>query len=64
MRSSTIWTPVADAKNLVYYYQTQHNRKIRLIDLKRIDLSPTAAGIRRFPLDKKKSQEIEDVTPD
>jgi choloylglycine hydrolase len=58
MRSATIWSSVADAKNLVYYYHTQHNRKIRFIDLKRIDFSPTPAGIQRFPLDKKKSQEL------
>jgi len=63
MRSSTIWTSVADTKNLVYYYHTQHNRKVRMVDLKRIDFSPNAAGIRRFPMDKQKSQEIEDVTP-
>ena len=63
MRSSTIWTSVADTRNLVYYYHTQHNRKLRMVDLKRIDFSPSASGFQRFPLDKKKSQDIEDVTP-
>ena len=63
MRSSTIWTSVADTKNLVYYYHTQHNRKLRMVDLKKIDFSPHAAGFLRFALEKRKSQEIEDVTP-
>jgi choloylglycine hydrolase len=63
MRSSTIWTTAADTKNLKLYYHTQHNRKVRMVDLKKIDFSPNKAGIKRFPLDKEKSQDIEDVTP-
>jgi choloylglycine hydrolase len=63
MRSSTIWTSSADTKNLKYYYHTQHNRKVRMVDLKKIDFSPNKEGIKRFPLDKQKSQDIEDVTP-
>jgi len=62
MRSSTIWTSVADTQNLKYYYHTQHNRKVRMIDLKRIDFSPKQK-IRRLELDKVKKQEVEDVTP-
>ena len=62
MRSSTIWTTVVDTKNLVYYYHTQHNRRVRMVDLKRIDFSPNKAGLRRYPLDMKKSEDIEDVT--
>lgn len=63
MRSSTIWTSAADTKNLVYYYHTQHNRRVRMIDLKKIDFSPGRSGIRRFPLDRQKSQDIQDMTP-
>ncbi len=63
MRSSTIWTTAADTRNLKYYYHTQHNRKVRMLDLKRIDFSSNKEGIRHLPLDKQKSQEIEDVTP-
>jgi len=62
MRSSTLWTSVADTRNLKYYYHTQHNRKVRMIDLKRLDFSPKAK-IKRLELDRKKEQEIEDVTP-
>jgi choloylglycine hydrolase len=63
MRSSTIWTSAADTRNLKYYYHTQHNRQVRMVDLKRIDFSPRKEGIKRFPLDRQKSQNIEDVTP-
>ena len=63
MRSSTLWTVAADTKNLKYYYHTQHNRQLRMIDLKRIDFSPSKEGVKRFPLDRHKSQNIEDVTP-
>jgi choloylglycine hydrolase len=61
MRSSTIWTTAADNKNMKYYYHTQHNRKVRMVDLKKIDFS--AKKIVHQPLDTKKEQEIEDVTP-
>ncbi|MFA7158173.1 MAG: choloylglycine hydrolase family protein [Kiritimatiellia bacterium] len=63
MRSSTIWTTAADTRNLKYYYHTQHNRKVRMLNLKRIDFSPDQSGIRHLPLDKQRAQEIEDVTP-
>lgn len=62
MRSATIWTTVADSQNLKYYYHTQHNRKVRMIDLKKVDFS-SKQKIRRLSLDKKKEQDIEDVTP-
>ena len=63
MRSSTIWTSAMDTRNLVYYYHTQHNRKVRMIDLKRIDFSLVRSGIRHLSLDRVKEQEIEDITP-
>ncbi len=64
MRSSTLWTTAADTQNLKYYYHTQHNRRVRMIDLNRVDFSPNQEGIRNFPLDEEKSQSIEDVTPE
>ncbi len=63
MRSSTIWTSVADTKNRVYYYHTQHNRRLRSVDLKKIDFSRNANDLLRYPLDKSKSQDVEEVTP-
>ncbi|HMM37584.1 MAG TPA: choloylglycine hydrolase family protein [Desulfovibrio sp.] len=61
MRSSTIWTAAWDLANLKLYYHTQHNRRVRLFDIKAVDL--TSGGVRHYPLDKVKAQDYEDVTP-
>ena len=61
MRSSTIWTTAYDTKNLILQYHTQHNRRIRQVDLKNIDFSKSKTLVRH-PLDKEKQQDIEDVT--
>ncbi len=62
MRSSTIWTSACDTKNKVMYYHTQHNRRVRKVDLNKIDFD-TLSKLVRMPLDKEKTQDIEDVTP-
>jgi choloylglycine hydrolase len=62
MRSSTIWTSASDTRNHVFYYHTQHNRRVRMVDLKMIDFG-SFGDIKRLPLDKVKAQDIEDVTP-
>ncbi len=62
MRSSTIWTTAYDTKNLIFQYHTQHNRRVRQVDLKKIDFS-NLKELTLLPLDKKKEQDIEDVTP-
>jgi choloylglycine hydrolase len=61
MRSSTIWTAAWDLTNLKLYYHTQNNRRVRLFDIKAMDLG--SGGIRHYPLDKVKAQDYEDVTP-
>lgn len=61
MRSSTIWTTVYDTKNLVLQYHTMHNRRVRQIDFKKLDFD--AKDVVRIPLDREKSQDIDDVTP-
>ncbi len=61
MRSSTIWTTGYDTKNLRMYYHTQNNRRVRMLDLAKIDFSKP--GLVRMPLDKQKVQDIEDITP-
>jgi choloylglycine hydrolase len=62
MRSSTIWTSASDTNNKVFYYHTQHNRRVRMVDLKKIDFG-SFSDIKRLPLDKVKAQDIQDVTP-
>jgi len=63
LRSSTLWTTAWDTKNRVFYYHTQHNRRVRMIDLKAIDFSKIGSSIVYLPLDKKREQDIEDITP-
>lgn len=62
MRSSTIWTTVYDTKNKELYYHTQHNRRVRKVDVSKIDFASLHETII-IPLDKTKAQDIEDVTP-
>ncbi len=61
MRSSTIWTTAYDTKNTILHYHTMHNRRVRMVDMKKADLD--AKEILRVPLDQAKTQDIEDVTP-
>ena len=61
MRSSTIWTDVWDTKNLVLYYHTQHNRRVRKIDFKKIDFNKLKGKIISIPLDKVKKQDMEEI---
>jgi choloylglycine hydrolase len=62
MRSSTIWTTGWDTKNKVLYYHTQNNRRVRMVDLTKLGFTEGCEKIR-FPLDKEKVQDIENVTP-
>ena len=62
MRSSTIWTTVYDTKNKALYYHTQHNRRVRTVDMSKIDFASLREQVP-IPLDKVKSQDIENVTP-
>ena len=62
MRSSTIWTTAYDTRNLVLQYHTMNDRRVRQLDLKKIDFA-TLNEIVRLPLDKEKSQDVLDVTP-
>ena len=62
MRSSTIWTTAWDTRNKALYYHTQNNRRVRKVDFGKIDFSSGREKVR-FPLDKVKAQDIEDMTP-
>ncbi len=57
-----VWTMAYDTKNLVVQYHTQNNRRVRQIDMKKIDFSKSG-GLVRMPLDNQKIQDVEDVTP-
>jgi choloylglycine hydrolase len=62
MRSATIWTSASDTHDKIFYYHTQHNRRVRMVNLNKIDLG-SFTDIIRMPLDKIKAEDIEDVTP-
>jgi choloylglycine hydrolase len=62
LRSATLWTTAYNTKNLVMQYHTMHNRRVRQIDLKKIDFA-TRDQMVRLPLDQNKAQDILDITP-
>jgi choloylglycine hydrolase len=61
MRSATLWTAAYDTKNRSMQYHTQHNRRVRQVDLKKCDF--TAKELLRLPLNKEKMQNFDDVSP-
>jgi choloylglycine hydrolase len=66
MRSATQWTTGYDTKNRVMYYHTQHNRRVRKVNLAGLDFAKpgaTPGKIMRLPLDKEPKQDIEDRIP-
>lgn len=58
--STTQWSVVADLSNTRYYYWTEHNRRLRFVDLKTINWSENK--IHKQPLDAKREEDIEQLT--
>jgi choloylglycine hydrolase len=56
----TQWSVIADTNNKVYYYWTMYNRRMRSVDLTKIDFSAKVPAA--FPLDTVRVQDIEDRT--
>lgn len=54
----TLWTSASDMKNLRYYFRTHDNSRIRMIDLKLLDLN--AREVKTIPIGGE--ERIEDVT--
>lgn len=63
MRSSTIWTSAWNLKDLTLNYHTQHNRRIRQVDMKAINFAELNGEIVHVVLDDKKEQDVIDITP-
>ena len=63
MRNSTIWTTAWDLMESTLYFHTQHNRRVRKLELTKLDFSKNPETIVRLPLDKVKQQDYEDITP-
>ncbi|MEN8250349.1 MAG: linear amide C-N hydrolase [Bacteroidota bacterium] len=62
MRASTIWTVAWNLKDLTLNYHTQHNRRVRRLDVKSIDFSKMGKAIVYIALDEKKEQDIKEIT--
>ena len=59
----TQWSVIADTRNKVYHYWTMYNRRMRSVDLTKLDF--TAGGKpSAFPLDRVRTEDIEDMTKD
>ncbi|NME73169.1 hypothetical protein, partial [Flammeovirga aprica] len=61
LRSTTLWSTAANINDLQYSYHTQHNRRVRMIDLKEIDFSNMGDEIIYLELDENKEQDIEEI---
>ena len=58
--SDTQWTVAHDTNNLVTYFHTMYNRRIRKIDLKELDFE--TGGANKILLDEEKAQDVKEVT--
>lgn len=58
--SSTTWTTISDTRQLRFYYHTQFNRRLRLLDLKKLDLGPGKEYAAR-PLDTVREQDVQEL---
>ena len=63
MRSSTIWTTAWNLSDMTLNFHTQHNRRVRSINIKAIDFSKIGDEIVRITFDEKKEQDVLDITP-
>ena len=61
--SATQWTTASDTKNLRFYYHTMRNRRVRMIDMKKIDFGGMGKKIIVRPLDRSKEEDIQEVKP-
>ena len=64
MRSATLWTTAYDLTTPTLYFHTQHNRRVRKVQLGRIDFDALDGRITSIALDHDDAQDIEDRTPD
>ena len=58
----TQWSVIADMTHRVYYYWTMYDRRMRSVDLSKLDFAGKA--ISSFPLDKVRVEDIQDRSAD
>ncbi|MEM9349267.1 MAG: choloylglycine hydrolase family protein [Pseudomonadota bacterium] len=60
--SATQYTAAADMTNLKFYYHTQFNRRVRMIDLNEVDFDALNGEAMTVPMDDTRDEDIETVT--
>ena len=58
----TQWSVIADTRHKVYYYWTMYDRRMRSLDLAKLDFD--AKKVSSFPLDRVRTEDIEDRSAD
>lgn len=60
--SATQFTSAADLRELRFYYHTQHNRRVRMVDLKAIDFDAMDGEPITMLMDEARAEDIETIT--
>jgi choloylglycine hydrolase len=58
----TQWSVIGDMTHKVYYYWTMYDRRMRSVDLSKLDFG--AAKPSAFPLDKVRTEDVQDMSKD
>lgn len=58
----TQWSVIADTHHKVYYYWTRYDRRMRSVDLTKLNFG--AKKVTSFPLDRVRTEDVEDRTND
>jgi choloylglycine hydrolase len=58
----TQWSVIADTSHKVYYYWTMYDRRMRSVDLAKLDFNATK--VSSFPLDRVRTEDVEDRSVD
>jgi choloylglycine hydrolase len=62
MAGQTQWSVIGDIRNKCYYYWTERNRRMRLVDLRKLDFG--RSKVQTIPLDRVRREDIEERTQD
>src|SRR5271156_4230370 len=58
----TQWSVIADTRHKVYYYWTMYDRRMRSVDFSKLDFN--AKKVSSFPLDRVRTEDVEDRSAD
>ncbi len=61
LKSATLYTTAWDTKNLTFYYHTQYNRRVRMLNFSDLDFKPKDGKVKYYPMDKEKKEDIKNV---